>query len=72
MPVLRAVKRSDLIRYLLQLGFSGPYSGGKHQFMMRNEKRVTLPNPHRQEISTNLLARLLRQAKIEKSEWEAL
>lgn len=31
MPRLGPIKRNDLIRYLKQLGFQGPYSGGKHQ-----------------------------------------
>ena len=29
MPKFGPIKRKDLIRYLQQLGFTGPYSGGK-------------------------------------------
>jgi hypothetical protein len=28
------------------LGFQGPFSGGKHQFMVRGEIRLPVPNPH--------------------------
>lgn len=35
MPPFRAIKRSDLIANLKKLGFTGPYSGGKHQFMIK-------------------------------------
>ena len=37
MPRFGPIKRRDLIRYLRRLGFEGPYSGGKHQFMSKGE-----------------------------------
>ena len=72
MPRLGPIKREDLIRYLRQLGFAGPYSGGKHQFMARGNQTLALPNPHRREIGIALLTRILRQVGIDRSEWEKL
>ena len=72
MPHLGAIKRQDLIRHLKQLGFKGPYSGGKHQFMIKGNLTLALPNPHRGDIGIGLIARILRQAKIDKDEWEKL
>jgi predicted RNA binding protein YcfA (HicA-like mRNA interferase family) len=72
MPRFGPIKRRDLIRYLGQLGFEGPYSGGKHQFMIRGEITLRLPNPHRSDIGKKLLARILRQAGISREEWEEL
>ena len=72
MPPLGPLSRKDLIRYLKQLGFSGPFSGGKHQFMIQGSLRVAIPNPHEGQIGSGLIARILRQAGIEKSEWEEL
>ena len=46
MPAFGPVKRSELIRYLRLLGLTGPYAGGKHQFMHRASNTLTLPNPH--------------------------
>ena len=37
MPAFGPIKRSDLIRNLRKLGFEGPYTGGKHQYMVRGE-----------------------------------
>ena len=37
MPAFGSIKRSDLIRNLRKLGFEGPYTGGKHQYMVRGE-----------------------------------
>ncbi len=48
------VKRKDFIRYLRKLGFEGPFSGGRHQFMLKDKLRLTLPNPHQQEISQKI------------------
>ncbi len=72
MPPLGPIKRQDLIPYLKQLGFEGPYSGKKHQFMLKGTQRITIPNPHEGDISTNFLARILKQAKIEREDWEEL
>ena len=72
MPVLGPIKRRDFIRYLKKVGFEGPFSGGKHQFMLKDKLRLTLPNPHQQEISQSLLTRILKQADISKETWENL
>jgi predicted RNA binding protein YcfA (HicA-like mRNA interferase family) len=57
---------------LKQLGFEGPYSGGKHQFMIKDDVTVRLPNPHQGDIGQEFLARILRQARIERDQWETL
>jgi predicted RNA binding protein YcfA (HicA-like mRNA interferase family) len=57
---------------LRQSGFDGPYSGGKHQFMVKGEVTVRVPNPHERDIGRELLARLLRQAGIGRKDWEQL
>lgn len=72
MPRLGPIKRRDLIRYLRDLGFEGPFSGGKHQHMIKGEITLRLPNPHQSDIGKELLAKILRQAKIDKGEWENL
>ena len=70
MPAWRAVSRRELIATLRRLGFQGPYSGGKHEFMLRGERVLTIPNPHRGAIGPGLLAVILRQAGISRKEWE--
>jgi predicted RNA binding protein YcfA (HicA-like mRNA interferase family) len=66
---LKPVSRRELVARLKALGFSGPYTGGRHQFMVRGSVRLVLPNPHRGEIGLDLLKRILRQAGIEEEEW---
>jgi predicted RNA binding protein YcfA (HicA-like mRNA interferase family) len=72
MPHFGPIKRRELIACLRRLGFSGPYAGGKHQFMQKGNISQTIPNPHGGDIRPKLLAKLLRQAGIERSEWEKL
>jgi predicted RNA binding protein YcfA (HicA-like mRNA interferase family) len=54
---------------LKELGFDGPYSGGKHPYMIKGDLVLTLPNPHKKEVSVDLLSRILKQADIKKEEW---
>ena len=66
------VPRQNLIRRLGAMGFDGPYSGGKHSFMVKRDVRLTIPNPHQGDIGRELLARILRQAGISRQQWEQL
>lgn len=72
MPKLAPIKRRDLIKYLRKLGFSGPYAGGNHGIMEKGSQTVTLPNPHQSEIGKDFLVRILKQARIDKENWEKL
>lgn len=67
---LTPVTRREFIRRLLRLGFDGPFAGGRHEFLVRNEIRLILPNPHRTQISVGLLTRLLVQGGVTRDEWE--
>jgi len=72
MPPLKPVKRKDLIRNLKKFGFTGPFSGGRHQFMQKGNLTLTLPNPHNSDIGTAFLLRILKQAEITREMWEKL
>lgn len=72
MPAWGAVKRRDLIRTLRALGFEGPESGGRHEFMIRGGLVLTIPNPHGRDVGIDLLARVLRQAGVTREDWESV
>ena len=72
MPKFGPVSRNDFIKKLLKLSFTGPYPGGKHQYMLKGRLRVNLPNPHQGDISPGLLIRILKEAGISRQEWEKL
>lgn len=60
-----AISRRKLIRKLKALGYTGPFSGGKHQFMKKDRQKIRIPNPHgSQEISLDLVKEILRQDRI--------
>jgi len=71
-PHLGPIGRDDLIKYLKILGFEGPYSGARHQLMLKGQVRLMLPNPHHGDIGRELLSRILKQAGISRGEWEKL
>jgi predicted RNA binding protein YcfA (HicA-like mRNA interferase family) len=72
MPAFGPIKRRELIDRLRRAGFAGPFSGGKHEFMQKGELSLTIPNPHGRDIGPNLLRKILRQAQIERNDWEKL
>ena len=72
MPRFGPLKRAELLKYLTVLGFEVPYSGGKHQFVIRGMLRLRLPNPHQEDIGKELLSRILKQAGVDKDTWEKL
>ena len=69
MSKLSPLSFHELIRKLKKFGFKGPYSGGKHLYVIKDNLRLTLPNPHRKAISVDLLAKILNHAGITREEW---
>ena len=68
MPPFGPIKRRVLIRSLRKLGFEGPYTGGRHEYMVKGTLKLFIPNPHRGEISQSLLAEIPRQAGIDRDQ----
>ncbi|MBE9478639.1 MAG: type II toxin-antitoxin system HicA family toxin, partial [Chloroflexi bacterium] len=69
--MIASISRKELIRRFRSLGYSGPFSGGKHQFMVKGRQKVRIPNPHSgREINISLLKEILRQAGITNEDWE--
>ena len=72
MPPFGPIKRRRLIQCLKRPGFEGPYSGGNHQYLVKDQLRLVIPNPHQSDISRALLGKILQQAHITRAEWEGL
>jgi len=65
------ILRRELIRKFKALGYEGPFSGGRHQFMIKGPKKIRIPNPHGSgDIHINLVKEILRQADISSDEWD--
>ena len=67
--MLKSISWRKLIQKFRKLGFDGPYSGGRHLFMVKGELKVRIPNPHPGDISEHLLSEILRQADVSKEDW---
>ncbi|MBM3941612.1 MAG: type II toxin-antitoxin system HicA family toxin [SAR202 cluster bacterium] len=72
MPAFGPISHAGLLGCLRQAGFHGPYTGGGRQYMVREQVKLAVPNPHQGDIFRDLLARILRQAGISRNEWESL
>ena len=67
----RASEMDSPLRKFRALGYSGPFSGGKHQFMKKGQKKIRIPNPHGSgDIHISLVKEILRQAGISNDEWD--
>ena len=64
MPNLKPISRRILIKKLNKLGFKGPYSGGKHQFMVKDNFKLSIPNQHQKDIGIVLLSLIIKELKI--------
>ena len=69
MSKLGPVSWKKLVQRLRELGFEGPYQAGPHPYMVKDDLVLTIPNRHAGDISVDLLARVLRQAGINRDEW---
>ena len=67
-----SISRNELIRKLRIFGIDGPFSGGKHQFMKKGSLKLRIPNPHKNEIDKSLLREIVKQANIERLDWDTL
>ena len=54
-------KRRDFIRCLRKLGFDGPYSGTRHQFMVYRRHRLAIPS--NAEYSVSQLRMMIRETE---------
>ncbi len=62
MPRWSPCKRPDFIRRLRRLGFGGVFSGGRHQFVILGQHRLTLPS--NEEYSVPQLRMMIRQVEV--------
>lgn len=72
----RPCKRKDFVRRLRQLGFDGPFSGTRHQFMVYEQHRLAIPSST--EYSVAQLRMMIKEVaeianrKITFEEWNRL
>lgn len=69
-------KRREFVRKLLTLGFTGPYAGKRHQFLVLKVHRLTIPS--NDEYSVPQLRMMLKEVgtilgrEISAKEWSGL
>jgi hypothetical protein len=76
MAAWQPLKRREFVRRLRALGFAGPYSGTRHDFLVLGQRRQTVPS--NADYSLPQVKMLVRQVegllgrKISAEEWAAL
>jgi predicted RNA binding protein YcfA (HicA-like mRNA interferase family) len=68
---LTPISRRDFIRRLRNLGWDGPFPGGKHEFMVKGAMKLPIPNPHGSGgISVGKLREILNEIGVSRDEWQ--
>jgi len=69
MSKLFPIPRRILIRKLRKLGFSGPFTATRHEYMNRDDEKIFIPNPHRKDIGVPIIKRIIQQLGITNQEF---
>jgi predicted RNA binding protein YcfA (HicA-like mRNA interferase family) len=65
----KSISWRKLVQKFRNLGFDGPFSGGRHLFMSKDGLKIRIPNPHKSDISKQLISEILRQTGISDDKW---
>lgn len=68
----KPLSRKELIRKLHRAGLSGPFSGGRHQYMLHGKIKIFIPNPHGGDIGSKIIKRILVDIRVSEQEWNEL
>jgi len=60
------------MRKLKRAGFSGPFSGGRHQYMERGRLRIFIPNPHGADIGVKIIKKIISDIGVTEGEFYIL
>lgn len=66
---LTPISQPELIRRLRRFDWEGPHFRSDHPFMHKGNLWLKIPNPHGEDVSVDLLKRILRQAEIPREAW---
>ena len=72
MSKLRPLSRKVLIRKLKSLGFEGPFVAKRHQYMLKESKKIFIANPHGKDIGVPLVSLIIKQLNITLDEFNSL
>lgn len=66
----KPISRREMLRRLRLFGWNGPFPGGKHMIMLKDNRSIHIPNPHGSDVDWSLMKRVLTQAEIDSREWD--
>jgi predicted RNA binding protein YcfA (HicA-like mRNA interferase family) len=70
MPQINPIPRKELITKLRKFGFDGPFRATKHQYMIKGNHKIFIPNPHGgKDVGIPLLKKIVKQIGITQEEF---
>lgn len=69
MPKLAPLPRRILIKKLQSLGFAGPFIATRHEYMLKGNHKIFIPNPHGKDIGVPILKNIIEQIGISRDDF---
>ncbi|MFH1192420.1 MAG: type II toxin-antitoxin system HicA family toxin [bacterium] len=67
MPKITPIGRRELIKKLKKLNFDGPFSATRHEYMLKGNHRIFIPNPHGGKyIGVPIIKAIIKQLDIDR------
>jgi predicted RNA binding protein YcfA (HicA-like mRNA interferase family) len=74
MPKLTPIPAREVVRKLRQIGYEGPFGGGKHAVMRHPETgiKISVPMHANRDLPLGTLRAIVKAAGISVEEWEQI
>ena len=70
MPRIIPLSRRKMIKKLRRLGFLGPKSATRHEYMIKGNCKIFIPNPHgNKDIGVPIIKAIIKQLGISRDEF---
>jgi len=70
MPKITPLSRKILMNKLKNLGFTGPLSATRHEYMIKEQHKIFIPNPHGgKDIGVPIIKAIIKQLGLSRDEF---
>lgn len=70
MPKIIPLSRKTLIKKLRKLGFTGPFSATRHEYLIKINHKIFVPNTHgSKDVGVPIIAEIIKQLVIDRDDF---
>ena len=73
MPKIIPLSRKTLIKKLRKLGFSGPFPATRHEYLIKINHKIFIPNTHgNKDIGVPIIKEIIKQLGVDRDDFLSL